>query len=219
MIYKNGTIQNKDFRENESGSTYTVVGTLTNNDGVFSGFAASNYLKANCSVASNVSGLEIYGEYCPSNITAEQYVFCTSTRNLSFKVMSSKFVLQTSANNGSSWNVVGTGTTTLVVNTNYPFKVITDSTTVKAYIMINGSWVLQATNTLPSGGTYTSNPDLCFGLHVPSNAVPNAYPIDIKHFIVKKNGAVLWSGIDALLINSNAKIHKNYIASREFYEV
>jgi len=217
MIYKNGIIKQKNFYENENQGTYTITGTLTNNNGIFYGFSANNYITTNCSIGSNTNSLEIYGSYeTVSDITTEQYIFCTLTRNLAVKVVNSKFTFQVSSNNGSSWNNLIVGTAVISANTKYYYKIISDNTNIRLYILINGTWVLQAT--IAISGTFTTT-TLGFGNHLPTKVCPTLGYIDLTDYTVKSNGNIIWNGVDAYLQNDKAKIGKNFIASKSFYEI
>lgn len=214
MITKNGVINSATFYENGTNSTYSITGTLTDNDGVFSGFSTANYLMTNCSISCTSDKLEFYGTYTTtSDITTEQYIFATSTRNLALTVINSKFRLQTYANN--NWTLV-VGTTALSANTKYYFKIISDNTTIKLYVLVNGLWVQNASITLPA--TQTTS---LIGLGVlPPNTSPYAKgTINIKDFSVRVSGKEVWSGLDAYYPNSNPKINKNYIAGHVFQEI
>lgn len=216
MISKNGVISTKEFLENKSGSTYTITGSLTDNNGEFSGFSAANYITTNASVSANSSKLEVYGSYTTkSDVSTEQYVCCTLTRNLAVTVINGKFRLQVSSNNGSGWNNLIVGTSSVSANTKYYFKIISDNTNIRLYVLINNVWVLQATVAI--SGTFTTT-TFGFGNHLPTKVAPTLGYINIKDYIIKINGITTWTGVDAYLTNDKAKINKNYIGSLDFYE-
>ena len=87
---KNSTISTSQFLEISSGSTYTQVGTLTNNNGIFSGFSSANYITTNGSISANSNNFVVFGYYrTGSDITTEQYIGCTLTRNLAIYIINS----------------------------------------------------------------------------------------------------------------------------------
>lgn len=216
MIQKNGIIKTKEYLENNlSSSTYTITGTLTNNNGVFSGFSAANYITTNGSISGNTSNFVVFGHYkTGTDITTEQYVGCTLTRNLAVKIQSSKFVLQLCSNNGGGWGTIINSTNTVTANTDYFYKITTDGS--KLYLYINNAlWV---TLTIPSGGTYTDT-TWGFGNHLPTKVCPALGSIDLKKCGIKINNVITWSGADVYVVNDYAKIGKNYVTSNNFYEV
>ena len=213
-VTKTATAVAENMYELGSGSTYTKVGSLTDNRGVFSGFSASNYITTNCSMGANSNNLVVAGSYITSNITSEQYIICTLSRNFAIKVQNSKFIIQISSNNGSNWNVVQNGSKTITANTKYYFKAISDNS--KIYLYIDN--VLDATLTIPTDGTFAST-TMGFGNHIPTKAVPALGFIDIKDFEVNISGKTVWNGLDAYMLNNKAKIGKYFIGASEFCEV
>ena len=215
-IQKNGIIKTKEFLENTlSGSTYTINGTLTNNGSIFSGFSAANYITTNGSISANTSGFIVFGHYkTGSDITTEQYVGCTLSRNLSTSIINSKFRLLVCSNNGGGWGTIINSTNNVTVNTDYFYKIVTDGT--KLYLYINGElWI---TLTLPASGTYTDT-TWGFGNHLPTKVCPSLGSVNLKDCGIIINGVTTWSGDDAYMVNTNAKINKNYVTSNGFYEV
>ena len=214
MIYKNGTIKNSTILENAlTASTYTINGELVDNNGIFSGFSAANYITTNGNISADTENFIVFGHYKTStNLTTEQYIGCTLTRNLAVKIQNSKFVLQTSTN-GAGWNTIVTSTKTVSENTDYFYKIISDNT--KLYLYINEElWV---TLTLVSG-TYTTT-TWGFGNHLPTKVSPSLGTINIKECGIIINNVATWSGTDAYTVDSNAKISENYISGKGFYEV
>ena len=217
MIKKNGAISSANFYENGTESTYSITGSLTDNNGVFSGFSASNYITTNCSLGANSDKFELYGSYLtPSNVSQEQYVICTLTRNLAVAVVSNKFRLQVSSNNGGSWNYLVNGTTTISADTKYFYKVVSDNSNVRLYLSLNNGWILQSIAAI--SGTFTTT-TLGFGNHLPTKVAPTLGYTDIKDYSVKVSGKEVWSGLDAYYLNSNPKINKNYIAGHVLQEI
>lgn len=215
MIYKNGTIKHKNFIETTLASTYTITGSLTNNNGVLTGFSAANYITTNGSISANSTSFVVSGHYkTGSDIATEQYIGCTVTRNLAIKIQNSKFVLQLCSSNGSGWGTIVTSTNTVTTNTDYIYTIISDNK--KLYLYINGGlWV---TLTIPDSGTYTDT-TWGFGNHLPTKVCPALGSIDLKQCAIRINNILTWCGADAYLVNTNAKINKNYISGTEFYEV
>ena len=216
-IQKNGVIKNCSFLENSlTSSTYTITGTLTNDNGVFSDFSAANYITTNASIGPFSDKFEIHGSCVTgSDVTTEQYVFCTSVRGISIKVVSSRFYLSEApnGNNGGWTNAIGSAAGTVIANTKYYFDVISDNT--KWYFYSNG--ILLATLTVVTGSATTST--FGFGNHLPTKVSPFTGQIDLKDWTVEIAGETVWSGVDAYLQNSKAKIGKNFASSNIFYEI
>lgn len=215
MIQKNGTIKNSTILENAvTASTYTIHGDLISKDGIFSEFSTANYITTNGNISADTENFVVFGHYkTGTNITTEQYIGCTLTRNLAIKIQNSKFILQVCSNNGSGWNTIVTSTKTVSENTDYFYKIISYNT--KLYLYINEElWV---TLTLVSG-TYTTT-TWGFGNHLPTKVSPSLGTINIKECGIIINNVATWLGTDAYTGDSNAKISENYISGKGFYEV
>lgn len=216
-ITKNATTVAENIYELGSGSTYTKVGSLTNNQGVFSNFSVNNYITTNCTFSAWSDKLEIYGSFKTGlDLTSSQLVVSLNPRNLNYEIAGSKIRLSI-FNNNNNW-VVYSGTTILDTNTKYNFKIISDNIVVKAYLLINGDWFLDSYVTLP---TESNSGSMSLGIFLPNN--PHTSPLkgylDIKDYEVKISGKTVWNGLDAYLLNNKAKIGKFYIGASDFFEV
>ena len=218
MIQKNGTIQNKDFRENESGSTYTIKGTLTNEDGVFSGFSASNYITLPL-LTTPVTSYEICVKFYLVNFN-DGRVFGNSLTNIHTPQLEAPSGSETKMWYGHpsgsyGWQAINPN---FIVSKNmwYWFKAIYDGAKVTIYMSAHGGdWTSCGTITTNTCGW---NEALELGYDYDIGAFTGNF-IDLKECYIKINGKTAWSGMDAVMTNGNAKVHKNYVASREFYEV
>ena len=216
-ILKNGTVTAQNVYELGSGSTYTKVGTLTDNRGVFSGFSGTSYIDTNCTISAFSDKLEIYGSYTTgTDLTNEKYIICLNPRNLGLQTISSKFRMVV-FNNNSNW-VMASSSTTITANTFYQYKIISDNTTIRFYLLTNSGWVNEISITLPTAST--AGP-LSFGVFSPNNPKTSVTDgsIDIKDYEIKVSGKTIWNGLDAYLLNNNAKVGKYFIGGSGFYEV
>ena len=214
MITKTGLVTTPDFIESNGTSTLTVTGSLTNNNGVYSGFSSANYINTNCNISCTSNKLIIHGSYTTSSdITSEQYVFATTTRCLAVTVLNSKFRLQTYANNNWSLSV---GTTTLSTNIKHYFKIVSDNTTIKLYVLVNSQWVQNCSITLPAA---QSEYPISLGVLVPNTNYYARGSIDVKDWSVLVNNVEIWNGYETLLGSNTAKIGKNFVSGRTINEI
>jgi hypothetical protein len=216
MIAKTGIIQTNNFYENSGSSTYTVVGSLTNNKGIFSGFTSSNYINTNCTISAFADKLEIYGSYTTgTDVASEQHIIATDPRNLAFETYSSKLRLCIYSNN-SSWGVLASGTTTLTANTKYIYKIISNNTAIKVYLLLNGNWVTEISATLPTAST---EGPLTFGVLPGNKNYPIKGSVDIKDYEIKVSGKTIWSGINAYLGSITAKMGSDFVSAIHLEEI
>lgn len=108
----------------------SVAGELTNNNGVFSGFSAANYitLTKTFNPGSYPWGM-VWVFTTGSNISTQQTIFSKNAYSIILSVMNSKFVLSISAN-GTSWDIANNklSTYTVLANTKYALKCAWDGT-------------------------------------------------------------------------------------------
>ena len=141
------------MRKKEQIMYATIKGTLTENDGVFSGFSASNYLKLQQPFSSNENWI-ISLKLKTSNVanTSTEYIFGStngSDRSILLGYGGGLFKLWLSSN-GTAWDIVsGIGTYTLQANTDYYVRLSYINSAYKFEISTdNINWV--------DGGTISS---------------------------------------------------------------
>jgi hypothetical protein len=213
-VTKNYGAKTQEFIENSGKSILTVTGALTNNNGVYSGFSSSNYITTNGSISADTSNFIVYGHYrTGSDINTEQYVGCTSARNLSTSIMSSKFRLLVCSNNGGGWGTTVLSNNTVTTNTDYYYKIVSRDS--KLYLYVNGEvWITLA---LPASGTYASA-TWGFGNHLPTKVCPSLGSVNLKQCGIVIDGVTTWCGADAVLGSVKAKIGADYISANQMEE-
>lgn len=118
-----------DLYENTPVSGYksnvNIVGNLTNNNGVLSGFSASNYATTPqvFNPASN-TWEQVWCFTTGSSVTSTQSIVGGNTgfANPLFRITSSGYINMLCSTNNSSWDVAITGSSALSVNTKYYVK-------------------------------------------------------------------------------------------------
>jgi len=117
----------------------TIKGSLTENDDVFSGFSASNYLQLQQSL-SNINNFEIQVKIrTAEGTTFYRCIFGSlETRELTLAQGSSSKLLLQLGNNGSSYAVELTGTTNLQPLTDYYIRVIYNNGTFSLLLSSDG---------------------------------------------------------------------------------
>ena len=176
-------------------SNVTKIGSLTDNNGVLSGFSTSNYARISSTfspssntwevvIKANLTSLPASGTSCSmlSGLTNPYIVLEVNDDGK----------LQFSIGNGSSWILSAIiGTTVLQTNTDYWFKLVFNGTTYTAYSSTDGSnWTQESTatnNVSISGAT----------LNVGISRLLNNYfqgSIDLKESYININGQRWWTG-------------------------
>ena len=217
-IRKNGVIQAPTFYENSSGSTYTVVGSLTNDNGVLSGFSASNYIILP-NPPTPVTSYEICMKFYMVNFN-DGRVLGNSTHNVHTPQLEAPNGSETKmwfGHPSSSYGWQGINPNFVVTqNTWYWFKAIWDGTKVLTSMSTDG-YSYSNTGSIDTT-TCGWNEGLELGYDSDTGAF-NGGKIDFKESYIKINGNITFSGLDAYLQNDRAKIGKNFIASKSFYEI
>lgn len=176
------------------------IGTLTNNNGVYSGFSITDYPSMDLPFKPDSNTWEINFKITTgSNITSANAIFDggNSTISVAARIYSSKFQLFLSSN-GTSWNLAdgSTGSYTLLQNTAYYIKISfsgstytlsysTDGISYTADITINNSTVIYNNTKLVIGVAYGIG-------SVPADAFSGS--IDLNESYIKINGSLWWKG-------------------------
>ena len=189
----------KEYAYADGVTDINVVGALTENNGVYSGFSTANYLETTTSpIATNGGEWECMVKFTTgSDITTAQRIVHalpdSSTRyGLGVYIKSGKSCSIVSFN-GSSWGIEGTGSHSLQTNTTYWVRFSYKKQKYLTEISTDGvtfeeDYTVSNVNTLK-----TPLPILRFGV---SYATKLEFPflgsIDLKECYIKANGKVLW---------------------------
>lgn len=110
---------------------FNTVGTLTENDGVYSGFSTSNYLSSKTTFEANLyaSSLEIEINFTTGNTLPSgnvyQYLCCVTPNNYKYPAISLKNnrILFSYSTNGSNQDSIEANNITILTNTNYTVRI------------------------------------------------------------------------------------------------
>lgn len=189
---------------------YTTVGTLTDNNGIISGFSSSNYgvLPAEFSPQDEPFEINIrFGLYSDGN-NRYRHILGSNNTNWSPVVYrrnvdqygSNYRTISSSALNGlnilSSTSAGNLGITTYPSDVNVNLKSDNRTSTYKIIATVNGTEVI---NTNSASGTIGSVPSLLFylgyGSYNSSSWSGFEGYIDLNHCYINKSGVRWWSGV------------------------
>ena len=173
-------------------SNVTKVGTLTDNDGVLSGFSANNYAKIPVTFSPNAQSWEIAIKAKFTSLSTNANLIAGQTNQFISLSVQTSGKLAFNIGNGSSW-VSGDilSTNTFSTNTDYWFKLVFDGTTYKSYSSTDGeTWTQEASYT---GSISINGATLLLGVNR-SIADPINGSIDLNSSYININGSRWWSG-------------------------
>ena len=218
MIYKNGIIKQKIFYENENQGTYTVIGDVIITNGIASNFSNSSYIDTNYSQTNVVTDLDIYLEIMTPDTfsdTDNRYILLgqagNNLKSPQIEVHPTRFGYGLSTDTSSwtgNWNI----NYDVQVKTKYAIRLKLKDNLAKFYV----NDALLNTTTI-SNGIHWSVP-IRIGADT-SGAYSWNGSVDLTTICFKVDGNIVLSGVDAYLQNDKAKIGKNFIASKSFYEI
>lgn len=128
---------------------FNVVGTLTNNNGVVSGFSSSNYLQSTTSVFLG-NEFEFYTVFTTDVLTSDNEIVMGGKTNqyinYGHEYGNDRHQLQYNVGNGSSWWASGTaqtfGANAIQSNTKYYNRLTFDGSVYKAFLSTDGiNWL------------------------------------------------------------------------------
>ena len=170
----------------------TTVGTLTDNNGVISGFTASNYVRLPTLTLGNDFEIVIKFTYISTTNPYQEFLRLQYRIALAVHTANNN-VLHFNTGNGSSWNGTNTdGITPLISGNTYWMKVVATSDGVwKCYLSTNG-----ITYTLEATDTFISQPALSYYLGVYDNDFSRWFSgsVDLNASYIKVNGQKVWNG-------------------------
>lgn len=209
----------KEFKESTqvSENNITVTGTITNNNGVISGFSDTNYAILN-QTPSSVTSFEIVFKCTTSDNIAEQVVFGqgTTTNRLTPQVgisASNKWYFNFSNDAGASWQSISSPYT-VQPNTTYWLKFVWDGANAKAF-----SATQKDNYTLLGTKPLTENLEWSTTIQVGGDQLNTIYwqgSIDLNECYIDLNGSRWWDGV-RLRRHSNGHFYYP-ISAKAFYD-
>lgn len=170
----------------------TTIGTLTDNNGIISGFSASNYIRFPELTLGNNFEFGIKFTYIPTSASYQDLVRLEKRLAIAVHTANNN-VIHFNTGDGSSW--LGTnydGITPLVSGNTYWIKIIANSdNTWQSYVSAN-----DIDYNLESSGTFISQPTLSYYLGTDDGDFSRWFngSIDLKECYIKVNGQKVWKG-------------------------
>lgn len=178
-----------------------IIGSLTNNNGILSGFGTSNYAEIPQQLPlANANSFEFVFKFNYNTSTAIQSIF--TERNVSYfsqiSILTSGELYCQLSNNHSSDNMgSGTGSTTLTNGNTYYVKLSFDGSAYKVYLSSTGEFSGEETEEI----SITNSAKLLnFNWNIGCSALSgyeqpfNTGSIDLKESYININGQRWWSG-------------------------
>ena len=133
------------MRKKEQIMYATIKGTLTENDGVFSGFSASNYLKTQQVFSPQDKSWEMVFRFTIDSVSGNQGIVSLAGNNAFSIFRNSADILVFVSSNGTSWNVVSSTIFSATANTTYTVKIKFTGNEYIIYSLENNEWVVKKT--------------------------------------------------------------------------
>ena len=215
-VTKNYGAKTQEFIENSGNSTLTVTGTLTNNNGVYSGFSASNYIQTSTIDLSTANTWDIIIKLKYSQYSSYQVPFAS---NYSVMLGFNSNNIYYGIGQGSSWNIVNISSYsgyTFEEGKEYYIKIsFTGTAYTLGYYLYDGTYNTVVTNNSTSKVSSVSFYRFGDGRVL---GTPFKGSLDLGHTYFFADGKLIWSGADAYLGSTKAKIGADYISANQMEE-
>ena len=202
----------KNSSKSWNGSNVSLVGSVTDNQGVLSGFSSTSYAEMTSYYQGTINSLEFVTCVTIGAIGVQQNIFGqTKTNQATFQLQmltSGKIELLASSVGSSSWdvglqtlNAVTTGSTYWIKTT------FNNATGYEFYLSENGvDYDLQASNATTTAPKWTEAYQIGNDVAHTTNAFKGT--IDLKESYIDVNGSRYWTGANTIAQNPNG--HKFY---------
>ena len=193
MIYKNGIITGNEF--NESFQNLSMVGDVTVNNGVASGFTASKYLKTPRLNIDPTKNWLIKMKMTTGSVSSNQNFFSgldADIKGIVFGIYSQKFTIYASSD-GTNWDIMNgsKATTACAANTTYWLKLSFDKTKYVIEVSTNGTNFTTWLSVSSTKSVYDMS-SFFIGISRVLN-IPFAGSIDLKELVVESDGNIIYS--------------------------
>lgn len=172
---------------------YTAVGTITNNNGVLSGFSNSNYATIPDTFSPSNNAWEFVIKITTgADVSTTQYIL---GREYYFDLYIGGGLIKTEIGNGSSWGItVQQGVTTLQANSTYYIKYIYTGSSYAIYLSTDGS-AFSLEKSI-SYSTAQSSHVIPLGRIIATTLLnPFGGSIDLNGSYIKINNEIWWNGV------------------------
>ena len=202
-------------------SNITVVGSLTDTQGVISGFSSDNYATINENIdLTSSSTFEIVFKVITGNTidtTGNAIMSYYDSKRFAIAINSSAKA-ELSIGNGSSWVQIIQGTTTIQTNSTYYIKVVYDGTNYKLYLSTDGiAWNKEATYT--STQVIPSMQSLNIGVSRVIDEYVWLGSIDLNSCYIKINNNLVWKGVNTITTTEYDKLQTRFYTKQEVDEL
>lgn len=195
---------------------YTVVGTLTENNGVLSGFTNNtNYGQLPSTLTLGNDFDIVFKVKTGSSFTTQPTIAAAYNQIALAILINSSNKVQISTGNGSSWGDVLKSNTTISTNTDYKFKFSLHNSVLSIYIAdSNDNFVLDnsmsATASIP-------NATIVLGVARTLAAAWNG-SIDLNESYIDINSERAWSGIESVVLANLSPVTDYYVMGSSWYK-
>ena len=182
---------------------FTVVGTLTDNDGVFSGFTSNSYIKMKNEIPSGNKEI-VFKMNIGNDVSTLQNIFSSfdTNKNSNIYIQSGKL---------SYWTTSGYGSYSVSSNTGYWMHIIVSNNTTNLYILTDNNYTHESlpttgwtTITSISGDAFGNNL-MCFGCDG-GGSYPFLGSIELNESYIKVNDELWWKGYIGNYFYNNTSI-------------
>lgn len=196
----------------------SIIGSLTNNNNVLSGFSTSNYARINTNFAPESNTWEMnFLVTTGDNVTSNQTVCASSNGSIETGVANNKFNLR--INSGNTYN----GTYTVLANTTYYIKIQYTGTQYILSYSLNGSSYIQDI-TISLASVINSDATIYIGKDYNNNSQPWLGSINLTGCNILVNNSQIWQGIapsssSTASSQNPAVVIENYLNGTSGYRV
>ena len=177
------------------------VGSLTEVDGVLSGFSASNYAKTNITL--NFGSADTWEIVTKQNISSVSSIndgymgVLGGAYNVNYYISASNKITVELSSNGTSYNIGSIGMlSAITLNTDFYLKTEFTGTAYNLYYSTDGeTWTLQGSISSSTKVSSRTN-NFAFGVDEAGSHASWVGSVDLKGCYINTNGVCLWTGVE-----------------------
>ena len=193
---------------------YTVVGILTENNGVLSGFTANTNYASTSNTYQLGSNIELCVKFKTSNDITEGQIIIASNDVPAFAIILTGGLFKYNISRGEyPWDSF-MGTYSVQPNTEYYVKIIYNGVNYKGYVSVDGAIYTQDMSTTYTGSLLDCKLNIGVGNTL---AAPFLGSIDLKGTYLNINGTKVWTGADIAIKSQNNRLFYD-IAQKQYID-